>query len=116
MIFSSKGIDKSVNSDGNIYFNQFKHGISNGIVSFKTKNRNKFEGYWVDNKLDGLSIINIEKREQLYSGELKKVSFNGIGKFNSKNNILYKGKFNEGKIERKGYLIYKNKKEYKSQL
>ena len=78
----------SVNVDGNVYFGQFKSGIANGIGHFKTKNGNKFEGYWVDNKLDGFGIITIEKSEQFYSGELKKGSFNGIGKFNSKNNIL----------------------------
>ena len=70
--FFQDGIGKSVNADGNIYFGQFKSGIANGIGHFKTKNGNKFEGYWVDNKLEGFGIISIEKSEQFYSGELKK--------------------------------------------
>ena len=114
--FFQDGLGKSINLDGNIYFGQFKNGIANGIGQFKTKNRNKFEGYWIDNKLDGFGIISIEKTEQFYSGELKKGSFNGIGKFNSKNNILYEGEFNEGKMEGTGCLIYKNKKEYRGQF
>ena len=114
--FFQDGIGKSVNSDGNIYFGQYKQGIANGIGRFTTKTGNKFEGYWNDNKLDGFGIIYIEKNEQFYSGELKKGIFRGIGKFNNKNYLEYQGEFNDGKMEGTGRLIYKNKKEYKGEF
>ena len=114
--FFQDGIGKSVNSEGNIYFGQFKKGIANGIGHFTTKNGNKFEGYWSNNKLDGFGIISIKNNEQLYSGELKKGMFNGIGKFNIKKNIIYEGEYNEGKMNGIGRLIYKNNKEYKGQF
>ena len=114
--FFQEGIGKSINSEGNIYFGQFKQGIANGIGKFITKTGNIFEGYWVDNKLDGFGNIYIEKNEQFYSGELKKGTFCGIGKFNNKNNVEYQGEFNEGKMEGIGRLTYKNKKEYRGEF
>ena len=114
--FFQEGIGKSINSEGNIYLGQFKQGIANGIGKFITKTGNIFEGYWVDNKLDGFGNIYIEKNEQFYSGELKKGTFCGIGKFNNKNNVEYQGEFNEGKMEGIGRLTYKNKKEYRGEF
>ena len=114
--FFKEGIGKSVNSEGNVYIGQFKQGIANGIGKFITKSGNKFEGYWIDNKLDGFGNIFIEKSEQFYSGELKKGTFCGIGKFNNRNNVEYQGEFNEGKMEGIGCLTYKNKKEYKGEF
>ena len=114
--FFQDGMGKSINSEGNIYFGQFKKGISNGIGRFTTKTGNKFEGYWVDNKLEGFGIISIEKSEQYYTGELKNGTFHGIGKFSNKNDMEYQGEFKEGKMDGTGRLIYRNKKEYKGEF
>ena len=114
--YFQEGLGKSVNSEGNIYFGQFKKGIANGFGRYITKTGNKFEGEWVDNKLNGFGLITMKKGEQYYIGDLKKGNFWGIGVFNTKNNLKYEGEFIDGKMDGIGYIDYKNKKEYKGEF
>ena len=110
--FFQKGMGKSINDDGNIYFGEFKEGVANGYGTYKTKNGNMYLGEWINNKLEGFGYISCDNKENIFYGEMKKGQFNGIGELYNKIGVLYKGEFTDGKINGTGMMIYKNKKQY----
>jgi len=109
--FFQNGFGRSINKDGQ-YLGEFKEGSANGYGKYITKTGNKYEGNWINNKLDGFGYISCYNKDQVYYGDMKKGLFDGIGELFNKNGIRFTGEFKEGKMDGTGKIIYKTKKKY----
>ena len=97
--------------NGDIYKGEFIDGKRNGFGICIYSNREKYEGLWKNDLMNGVGKY-IFKDGSVYMGDFKNGTMDGVGTYTYANKDMYKGYFLNGKRNGKGSLYYRDGSKY----
>jgi len=89
-----------------LYVGQYEMNQRNGYGKYFFKNKNVYEGGWVNGAMHGTGKMTYANGD-MYEGEWKEDTKHGKGKFSYKNGDVFEGEFVDGIREGKGKMTQK---------
>ena len=89
--------------NGDVYMGEWKNNKPNGKGLYVLDNKTRFDGFFVDGKLEGFGT-KIKEDSYIYTGEFKKSKFNGKGTCEFEEGVVFEGEWKDNLLHGKGSM------------